>query len=56
MLQPPLSSSKNLEIPNMSLGLEIARQYLDAFAVGLWHRLMFFTSGCLPNLAEAEQP
>jgi len=55
MLQPPCSS-KNLEIPTMSLVFEIARQYLDAFAVGLSHRLVFFTSGWLPNLAEAKHP
>jgi hypothetical protein len=45
MLQPLLSSSKNLEIPTMSLVLEIARPYLDAFAGVLSYRLVFFTQG-----------
>ena len=56
MLQTLLSSSKNLEIPTMSLVLEIARQYLDGFAVGLSRRSVFFNSGWLPNFAEARQP
>jgi hypothetical protein len=55
MLQTLLSSSKNLEIPTM-LVLEIARQYLDGFAIGLWRRSVFFNSGRLPNFAGARQP
>jgi hypothetical protein len=55
MLQPLFSSSKNLEIPTMSLMLEIARQYLDAYAGVLSYRSVFFTQGGFSHFAEAKQ-
>ena len=55
MLQPILSTSKNLEIPTMSLVLELPKQYLDAVAGVLLSRLVFYTSGFLLYLAKAKQ-
>ena len=53
MLQPIFSSSKNLEIPTMSLVLEIARQYLDAFAGVFLYLSVFFTQGGFSHFTEA---